>query len=267
MAIPLTKRRKIKGDLKVNTGELYVRLSKVDEEIDEAINLNHIELQERLSITNPQQSGYLSSETLIYLIRNGLRASNRSIVGAVFKVVVIRCEANLRKHVSNSLPNAQHIREEVLAELGSIIAHDGRGNVPNRLDLFEWRFNLQFKSLRLDAIRRETREVNRIASISDDASSFDIADVEAAFEKVANTRKSSDSNVIYAPSPEDQMIARDIYNEIMKLPKNERDALIATKILGLTEKAAGKMLGVSDRTIRTRKKDAIARLESLKENT
>lgn len=267
MAIPLTKRRKIKGDLKVNTGELYVRLSKVDEEIDEVINLNHIELQERLSITNPQQHGYLSSETLIYLIRNGLRASNRPIVDAIIKVLFIRCEANLRKQVSNSLPNAQHIREEALAELGNIIGRDGTGKVPNRLDLFEWRFNLQFKSLRIDAIRRETRAVNRNASISDDASSFDIADLEAAFENVANTRKSSDSNVIYAPSPEDQMMERDIYNEIMKLPKDERDALIATKIFGLTEEAAAKKFRVSDRTIRTRKKNAIARLESLKENT
>lgn len=267
MAIPLTKRRKKKGDLKVNTGELYVRLSKVDKEIDEVINLNHIELQERLSITNPLQHGYLSAETMIYLIRNGLRASNRPVVDAVIKILFIRCEANLRKQVSNSLPNAQHIREEVLAELGNIIARDGTGNVPNRLDLFEWRFNLQFKSLRLDAIRRETRAINRNASTSDDAGPVDITDLEAAFEKVANTKTSSDSNAIYSPTPEDHLMARDIYIEIMKLPKDERDALIATKIMGLTEEAAGKKLGVSDRTIRTRKKNAIAKLESLKEST
>lgn len=259
MARPLNKKRK--------NGVLYVRNKSIDEEIDKVIGLDLCELNERLSITETENGKHLRSETLVHLVRNARRDGDKAVVDAVFKVLIIRCEANLRKFVSNSLPNAQHIREEVLCELGKLIARDGTGKIPDRLDLFEWRFNLQFKSLRLDAIRREMRAVNRNVSVSDDSTPVEIADLEAAFEKVANSQTSSDSNAVYAPSPEDQLMARDIYKEINNLPKDERNALVAVKILGLTEAAAGKKLGVSDRTIRTRKKNAIARLENLKEST
>ena len=258
MAEPLTKEKK--------NGELYVRLPHVDAQIDEMVSLDLGELTKRLSITNPHSKGFLASETLIHLIRKALREANKDVVDAVIRVLFIRCEANLRKQVSHTLPNAEKIREDALAELGAIIARDGAGKVPNRLDLFEWRFNLQFKSLRLDAIKRETKAVNRAATISEDSDAVELADFEAAFEKLAGYQTNSNSNVVYAPSPEDQLIARDIYKVIYELPKDERNAFIAVQVMGLTEKQAGKQYGVSDRTIRTRKQNAIAKLRRQKEN-
>lgn len=260
MAKPLTKRKKESGDL-------YVRPSEIDKEIDAVISLSLPDLKKRLAIADSKQNGHLSSETLIHLIRNAFRQGNKPTVDAVIKTLFIRCEANLLKHVSHTLPNAQNIREEVLAALGKLIARDGIGNVPDRLDLFEWRFNMQFRSLRLDAIRHETSAVNRNAPIAEDTTAVEMADIEAAFEKVAHIQTSSGANAIYAPSPEDQLIAGDIYKQINQLPKDERDALIATKIMGMTEQAAGAKLGVSERTIGTRKRNAIARLECLKERT
>lgn len=265
MAIPLTKRKK--PDKAGELGELYVRLHQVECQIDDVIDLELEDLRTRLNVFNWKDTAYLASETLVHLIRKARREKNRPVLEAAVKALFRRCEANLLRTVDNSLPNAGKIREDTLAELGKLLARDGTGKVPDRLDLFEWRFNLQFQSLRIDAIRRETNAVNRNASLPSDATAVDVADLEAAFDKVASCQTTSDANGIYVPSPEDQMMARDIYRQLFMLPKDERNALIETKIIGLTEEEAGNKLGVSSRTIRTRKKNAIARLKSLKEST
>ena len=256
MTRPLTKRKK-------PDNSLYVRPEKIEKEIDDVIGLDLHSLTRRLFIADPKQSGYLSSETLMHLIRHALSANEKPVVDVVIKVLFSRCEAILQNQVLNSLPNAQNIREEVLAELGKLIARED----PERLDVYECRFNLAFRNLRIDVINRETLAVNRIASVSDDSNVVEVADLEAAFDRVASFQTSSDSNAIYAPSPEDQLIAREIYAQIHQLPRNERDALIETKIMGMTEQEAGKKLGVSDRTIGTRKRNAIAKLKNQKERT
>ncbi|MEP4989815.1 MAG: sigma factor-like helix-turn-helix DNA-binding protein [Paracoccaceae bacterium] len=265
MAIPLTKRKK--PDKAGELGEPYVRLPQFECQIDNVIELELEDLRTHLDVFDRKDKAYLASETLIHLIRKARREKNRPVLDASVKALFRRCEANLLKTVDNSLPNAGKIREDTLAELGKLLARDGTGKVPDRLDLFEWRFNLQFQSLRIDAIRRETSAVNRNASLPSDATAVDVADLEAAFDKVASCQTTSDARGIYAPSPEDQMMARDIYRQLCALPKDERNALIETKIIGLTEEEAGSKLGVSSRTIRTRKKNAIARLKSLKEST
>lgn len=265
MAIPLTKRKK--PDKAGELGEPYVRLPQVECQIDNVIELELEDLRTHLDVFDRKDKTYLASETLIHLIRKARREKNRPVLDASVKALFRRCEANLLKTVDNSLPNAGKIREDTLAELGKLLARDGTGKVPDRLDLFEWRFNLQFQSLRIDAIRRETSAVNRNASLPSDATAVDVADLEAAFDKVASCQTTSDAKGIYAPSPEDQMMTRDIYRQLCALPKDERNALIETKIIGLTEEEAGSKLGVSSRTIRTRKKNAIARLKSLKEST
>ncbi len=265
MAIPLTKRKK--PDKAGELGEPYVRLPQVECQIDNVIELELEDLRTHLDVFDRKDKTYLASETLIHLIRKARREKNRPVLDASVKALFRRCEANLLKTVDNSLPNAGKIREDTLAELGKLLARDGTGKVPDRLDLFEWRFNLQFQSLRIDAIRRETSAVNRNASLPSDATAVDVADWEAAFDKVASCQTTSDAKGIYAPSPEDQMMTRDIYRQLCALPKDERNALIETKIIGLTEEEAGSKLGVSSRTIRTRKKNAIARLKSLKEST
>ena len=224
------------------------------------------DLKARLTITDQKDGDYLKSETLVHLIRKARREGNGPLLDAVVTRLFMRCEANLLRAVRETLPNATHIREEVMGEFAKLLARDGLGKVPDRLDLFECRFNLSFKSLRLDAIRRETCAVNRNTSVSGEINAVDIADMEAAFDKVANLQTSSDSHSIYAPSPEEKLMTHDIYKQLSTLPKDERNALIATKILGLTEEAAGAKLGVSARTIGTRKRDAIARLRSLEES-
>lgn len=264
MAIPLTKRRKQKKNGEV--GELYVRPPDVERQIDDAAGLSLDGLKERLTITDRDDAAYLKSETLVHLIRKARREGMRPVLDAAVTRLFMRCEANLLRSVRESLPNAEHIREEVMGEFAKLLARDGTGNVPDRLDPFECCFNLTFKSLRLDAIRRETRAVNRNMSVSDEVTTVDIADMEATFDKVASVQTTSDSHAIYAPSPEELLMAQDIYKKLNTLPKDERDALIATKILGLTEEAAGAKLGVSARTIGTRKRNAIARLRSLEES-
>ena len=248
-------------------GELYARLPHIDLQIDDSVKLRWDDLKARLAISDRKNDEYLASETLVHLIRKSRREGNKPVLDAVVTALFVRCEASLLRMVRESLPNASHIREEVMGEFAKLLARDGTGNLPDRLDPFEWRFNLVFKSLRLDAIRRETRAVNRNISFSDDVTAVDIADMEAVFDKVANLQTSSDSCSIYAPSPEDQMMAQDIYKQLNTLPKDERNALIETKIFGLTEEAAGRKLGVSARTIGTRKRNAIARLRSLEEST
>ena len=140
MAIPLTK--KIKG-----TDRVLQRDKCIDAEIDEALALSPDRLKTRLALRKPGEPGFLRSETLVHLVRHSIRVDDKQLGAAVITVLLERCEANLRSTISESLPDAESIREEVMEQLARLIGQDGTGKTPNRLDAFECRFNKYFSVL------------------------------------------------------------------------------------------------------------------------
>ncbi len=257
MARPLTKKKK--------NGGRYTRHQEIENEIDSVLALSLDEQRKHLLISMPKQKGYLRSETLVHMARIAVRHNDQSFREAVVKVLFIRCEANLKSTVANRLPNADDIRLEVLSQFGGLIAKDGTGKNPNQLDAFECRFNLVFKALRIDVVRRELKLTNRIASLPNAQSTDEADDVEDAFERLVSRKRSPDTTAEYSPSPEELLIVKDILAAIEALPPDEQMALKLVRILGYTELAAAEKLGVSDRTIRNYITSATARLKGMKE--
>ncbi len=125
MARPLTK---------LKDGVRYTRPAAVEANIDDALRTDPNTLQRHLLITDKGASGYLRSECLIYLVREAHRTGDDKRRDAALPVLLGRCEAILEAKVSDRLPNAARLREDVLSELCELLLADGAGNNPDELD-------------------------------------------------------------------------------------------------------------------------------------
>ena len=201
----------------------------------------------------------------MHLVRHSIRVDDKQLGVAAVTVLFERCEANLRSTISDALPDAESIREDVIEQFARLIAQDGAGKTPNRLDAFERRFNKYFRFLRLDAISKETRIANRLALIGPETEVTGEESVEDAFERMVTHKKSPNPHEEFASSPEEILIAKDVRAAIDRLPDKERAALILVKIIGYKQKEAAKRLGVTVRTIHSLIASAQARLAHLKE--
>ena len=143
-------------------GALYARPSPVEAQIDEAIGLSRSDLQTRLSITDRNDPAYPRSECLVHLVREGRRTDDQQLMSAVLPVLLGRCEANLLVKVPDGgMPDAASVRQEILENLTDLFVVDGTGGFPDELDIYECRFNMAFRTLRIDAVRRAARQRTR----------------------------------------------------------------------------------------------------------
>jgi hypothetical protein len=95
-------------------GNAYVRPTAIEAQIDEVVNLNPPQLKARLDVKNPKQEGFLSSETLVHLLRRGIAAGSMETFNAVLPVLLTRCERTLEGKIFDSLPAAAELRDDIL---------------------------------------------------------------------------------------------------------------------------------------------------------
>jgi hypothetical protein len=128
-------------------GALYVRPPGVDAQIDFAVRLSLGDLRVRLLITDRNDPGHLRSECLVHLGR---------------------CESNLLVKVPDGgMPGAASLRQEILDDLTDLFVMDGSGDFPDELDFYECRFNMAFRALRIDAVRRDVRRRKKSIKVVD----------------------------------------------------------------------------------------------------
>ncbi len=161
MANPLTKRSR--------EGVLYVRPPEVESNIDGALDQDTGVLIRRAQETDRASSEYLRSECLVHLIRAAICGGDDARYNALLPILLSRCQAILNRKVSDSVPNAEHVREEVLCELGVLFAAEAGSEPPNELDYYEVRFNDAFRTIRCLVLRRE-RESTQGAQVLSDGS-------------------------------------------------------------------------------------------------
>ena len=262
MARPLT-------NTKVGGG-LYSRPRAVEAQIDEAVCFSRSELQSRLLIADRSAPGYLRSECLVHLVRQGRRSDDQRLMSAVLPVLLGRCEANLLVKVQDGgVPDAASLRQEILEELTDLFVTDGTGDFPDELDFYECRFNKAFRTLRIDTVRRDKRRRKRsIAEVdlppSEAASEPDA--YEDAFARVSDAFK-------ILPTQEWDVFREPFVNAIEALPDDEREAVILVHVLGYKEESddpeketAATRCNCTGRTIRNRLTRAAARLSRFKED-
>ncbi|MCY4595430.1 MAG: hypothetical protein OXC19_11630 [Bryobacterales bacterium] len=261
MARPLTK-------TKVG-GELYTRPKAVEAQIDEAVRLSRFDLEPRLLITDRNAPGYLRSECLVHLVRRGRRSDDQQLMNSVLPVLLRRCESNLLVKVPDGgIPDAASLRQRILDDLVDLFVTDGTGELPDELDFYECRFNLAFRALRIDAVRRDARRRKHSiptvellpsgAASEPDAYEDSFAQMSDAFK----TLPTQEWNAMWGPFVE----------AINALPADERDAVILVHVLGYKvesedpeEDTAATRRNCTGRTIRNRLTRAAAKLSRFKE--
>ncbi len=248
---------------------MYTRPRVVEAQIDEAVCLSRSDLRARLSIADRNAASYLRSECLVHLVREGRRSDDQQMMSAVLPVLLRRCEGILLSKVpDNKLPDAASLRQEILEEVADLFVTDGMGDFPNELDFYECKFNLAFRTLRLDVVdrvvRRRTREIDVVELPLFEKAREPDAYVDA-FAKVSDAFKAK-------PTQEWDVLREELREAIEDLPADERDAVVLVHGLGYKvesvdpdEETAATRCSCTGRTIRNRLASAAAMLSRFKE--
>lgn len=251
-------------------GVLYTRPPTIEAQIDDGIGLSRSDLQTRLSITDRNDPAYLRSECLVHLIREGRRTNNQQLMSMVLPALLRRCEANLLAKVPDGgIPDAENVRQEILESLTDLFVNDGTGDFPNELDIYECRFNMAFRTLRIDAVRRDMRRRNNNIAIVE-MPPTDVPGEPDAYED-AFARVSENFRVL--PTQEWGVFRGPFLEAIDALPADERDAVILVHVLGYKEESedpdeetAATRCNCTGRTIRNRLSRAAKKLSRFKED-
>lgn len=260
MATPLTKHYK--------NGRLYERPSHIEKAITNLNNESLENLARRANIRETSSPDYILSECVVHLIREARQRDDEPMLTALLPVLLRRCERNLLSKISNDLPRAEEIREEILGQFAELFAADGIDESTNELDFFEIRFNQAFRTFRIDILRQEQRKDPVLGH----------SKIPVSFEESGDTMSDDEffvklSKEFHAqPSQERDFVLREIKKAINALPADEREVVVLCCVLGYEQESndpdkrtAAKICGVTGKTIRNRLGRAAARLSQFKE--
>ena len=248
-------------------GVRYFRTQAVENQIRVALQSDFKSLRARLLVTDPALSEYLSSECLVYLVRDALRREDEDRLKATLPVLLGRCEAILSVKIGDSLPNADQLREEVLSEFSGLLASDGTGDQPDELDIYECRFNMAFRTLRIDVLKRELNWFNRAEALPDEQDQVGpYAYEDQVFACLSEAFRTP-------AKQETALIQNGLWEAINALPPEERMAVILCKVFEYKEESsdpkgitAATVCNCTGRTIRNRLSRAAAKLSEFKED-
>jgi hypothetical protein len=243
----------------------YTRPQTIEKEIEGALQEDLPTLRRRLLVTDTVSPEYLRSESLVHLIRDALHRGDDQRLNATLIVLLGRCETILKAKIADRLPNADKLREEVLSGFSELLASDGTGDQPDELDFYECKFNLAFRTLRIDVVRRELKQVNRSAELP--APEYEgVSDAyKDAFIRVHETFRTP-------ATQQNKLFLKELWEAINALPPDERKAVILCHLIGYKEESenpdevtAATCCNCTGRTIRNRLSRAAANLSRFKE--
>jgi hypothetical protein len=163
------------------------------------------------------------------------------------------------------LPEAASLREEILGAFSELFASDGSGENPNELNFYECRFNRAFKFFRIDMVRREVTRLGPIAQMPVPEEDGEPGSHDEVFARVSEAFRA-------APTQEGESVRSELYDAILNLPADERDAVILVHVLGYQEESddpetvtAATRCDCTGRTIRNRLTRAAKKLARFKE--
>lgn len=251
MARPLTK--------KDQKGDLYVRPSSVETEIDGAIGQDWETLSKRAHITDPSAPDFLPRECLVHLIRDAIRRNDQRLATVLMRPLLLRCAANLLKTVPDSaIPNAAEVREDILDSFQMLFTAEA---AEDALDYYECKFGRAFKSLRLDRIdaakAKRKKALPPLPQITNE-------DGEVMPDEEALALLSRAARI--GASQEDRIYLPQVLKAVNALPLDQRRAVVLRRIVGYTEEQTAAICKVDKRTVRYRLARADAQLKKLKED-
>jgi len=253
---------------KTLNGDLYVREPRVESLLVELSELSRENLIERAVIPNRSDSLYLPSECLLYFLRDSCIEGDEAWFERLYRI--------LAERVLRSLPRAENfdgktasitdeaIRDLAFGQFVELLAAD-RHSYLEMLDFFEVHFDGALANLRKDAQKRVWREANRSKPLEyeeEDGGELTV-EVEQAAGSYDPIEKSDLDDSAYRlrleaaidTLPTEQR--RIIHLLVQDFPIDSNDPGVMT---------IAKVLGRSEKTIRTYRDKAFATLRTAMSN-
>ena len=242
----------------------YTRPPTVECEIAGALRDDLPALKRRLLVTDRGSSDYLRSECLVHLYRDAQRRRDDHRRDAVLLALLPRCEAILKVKISDQLPNADCLREDVLSKFSELLASDGTGKRPDELDFYECRFNLAFRTLRIDAVRQEIDQAERTVDLPDHREEVELEADEDILARISESFQVPETQ-------QNSVFLKEVLETIDTLPPDQRTAVVLCLKYGYKEESddpnevtAATLCNCTGRTIRNRLSRAATKLAKLK---
>jgi hypothetical protein len=254
MARPLTKT--------AHQGNLYTRSPSVEAAIDGAIGRDLETLSRHAAIADRLSPEFLPLECLVHLIRDALRRGDEDMTNALLQRLLGRCDAILRKKIPADIAGDwDEVRAEILGDLAVLFVEDATDG-KHKLDFFECRFNLAFRTFRIPYLKEEiARSRGRVYALPDSGEQRDLGDDRFLSELAAKFRDQD--------PPVDLALRQSISNAMDTLPFDQCKAVMLVYYQGLPIESedpsvttAATVCGVTGRAIRYRLSKALETLST-----
>lgn len=238
-------------------GTPYFRRDQVEAEILALEGISASELERRAGLWQARDSGFVSPEALLYFVRNTDAGANRDKLTEQLLLRVARRVPSVADAGGKTVSlTKMNIREDVRDHFVDILLSD-RKQYDNRLDYYEVNFNSAVAADRRDANDRHWKQENRTAEI------------ETEDGEVSTQVESAVGN--YDPFNADELDKKDyrflLDEAIDSLPEFQRRIIvmwrqdIPIESNDPSVESISKILGKSEKTIRTHRDKAFASLK------
>ncbi len=244
--------RKLKLD-----GTPYFRRDIVESEIQDLANVSAAELERRVGQWSSREPGFISPEALLYFVRNAAPSAYRErLTEKLLGRVASRVRPITNSGGDTVSLTGMNIREEVVDHFVDLLLSD-RNEYDERLDYYEVNFNAAIAADRHDANVRHWKHENR----NDELETED-GEVTAQVESAVGG---------YNPFESDEFDKKDyrflLDDAIDRLPELQRRIVvmwrqdIPIESNDPSVESISKVLGKSEKTIRTHRDRAFASLK------
>jgi DNA-directed RNA polymerase specialized sigma24 family protein len=233
-------------------GELYTRVPSVQEKLQKIVTAPFSQILDWCEIENDDDPDYVPSECLVYLVRSAGRDCSLEDHERLYKALLARVVHGLHRGEETI---DLLVEEKGLDRFIDLIASDWN-SYDDRLDFYEIRFNSAVTKLRIDARRQAVKEYKGKVSLEGNSEDGEISiEVETAagsFDPldpshfdIENYRSRLNAAINLLPSEQKTII------EMLKaeIPIDSKDR---------TRKTISRVLGKSEKTIRTHRDEAFA---------
>ncbi|MFC5439118.1 RNA polymerase sigma factor [Rhodanobacter ginsenosidimutans] len=238
-------------------GTLYFRREKVEAEIRTLGEISATELERRAGLWQVSDPGFVSPEALLYFVRNATAGTHREKLTEKLLVRVARRVPSVSNSGGETVSlTRMNIREDVRDHFIDLLLSD-RKQYDERLDYYEVNFNSAVAADRLDASDRHWKHENRTAEIE-----IEEGEVSALVESAVGG---------YNPFDADELDKKDyrllLDEAIDSLPEFQRRIVVMWRQDIPIEsndpsiESISKVLGKSEKTIRTHRDKAFASLK------
>ena len=250
--------------------------------IDQALGVNIEDIIVKAEVTEWFEEGYIRPECLVYLIRNARRNGDDDIMGRLLFQLWKRCEEKLKKRFCNHPAGvAEEITGKILCDLTELFMKDGEGEMPDKLDFFECRFNSAFKDFRIDRTPKKKSKTNEIDQADSDRPGeinefktipFSSLQITEGLIEDELARRYEQFRV--DPTQEHEAFGVELAAAVRSLPPDEQQAIFLYYFRGyqedskfIDEPTVASICGVTGRTVQNRLNRAYQKLSKILEGS